>query len=51
MKYFKLGKNKQYKKLEILVVPKLQPPNRIPLKLFRNVHPPKIKKQFYFESN
>ena len=49
MKPFKLGKKKSRETITIVVVPRLKPPLRVPLRLFRNVHPPKFKKEFYFD--
>lgn len=48
MKPFKLGKKKKREKIKIVVIPKLEPPLKMPLRLFIKVHPPKFNKEFYF---
>ncbi len=48
MKRFKIGKKKDREIIKIVVIPRLKPPLKVPLRLFKNVHPPKFKKEFYF---
>lgn len=50
MKPFKTAKKKEREIIKIVVVTRLDPPPKVPLKLFKNVHPPKFKKEFYLES-
>lgn len=50
MKRFKLGKKKEREDIKIVVIPRLEPPRKVPLRLFKNVHPPKFKKEFYFDN-
>lgn len=48
MKAFKLGKKKEPEVIKIEVIPRLEPPKKLPLRLFKNVHPPKHRQEFYF---
>jgi len=48
MKPFKINKKRNREPIKIVVIPRLEPPLKMPLRLFTNVHPPKFKKEFYF---
>ena len=49
MKAFKLGKKRKRKDIKIEVISKLDPPNKLPRKLFKKSNPPKFEKKFYVD--